>query len=72
MPRKQRIDLAGYHHVKLLEEELEKLEKIKNQKSIKKENVIRLANERKLEEHFLEYKTLKERNNKIVTALDDG
>jgi len=46
MPRKPRIDLAGYHHVKLLEEELENLEKIKNQKSIKKENVTRLANER--------------------------
>jgi len=58
--------------VKLLEEELENLEKIKNQKSIKKDNVTRLANERTLEEHFFEYKTLKERNSKILTALDDG
>ena len=34
--------------VKLSEEELENLEKIKNQKSIKKENVTQLANERTL------------------------
>ena len=58
--------------VKLSEEELENLEKIKNQKSIKKENVTQLANERTLEEHLLEYKTLKARNSKILTAVDDG
>ena len=62
-------DMIG---IKLSDEELETLEKIKNQKIVKKDNVTQLANEQTLEEHFKKYKTLKDRNAIMITALDDG
>ena len=62
-------DMIG---IKLSDEELKTLEKIKNQKTVKKDNVTQLANEQTLEEHFLECKTLKDRNAIMLTALDDG
>jgi len=62
-------DMIG---IKLSDEELETLEKIRNQKTVKKDNVTKFVNEKTLEEHFVEYKTLKERNAMILVALDDG
>lgn len=62
-------DMIG---VKLSEEELERLEKIKNQKIVRRNNIRKLANEETLEEHFKAYKTLKERNVIISEAIDDG
>jgi len=40
--------------------------------TVKKDNVIQLAYKQTLEEHFVGYKTLKDRNDIIVKALEDG
>jgi predicted XRE-type DNA-binding protein len=58
--------------IRLSDEELEILEQIKHQKIVQKEEVNRLAYEKSLEEHFTEVKTKKERNEKVVEALEDG
>ncbi len=62
-------DMIG---VRLSDDELEQLEKIKHQKIIQKESGNRPAYAKSLEEHFFEYKTKKERNEKVVEALEDG
>jgi len=58
--------------IKLSDNELEILEKIKHQKIVQKENGNRQAYEKSLDEHFFEYKTKQERNGRIVEALEDG
>ena len=62
-------DIIG---VRLNEEDLKVLEKIKNQKIVVKDNVHKIAFSKTLEEHFKEVNTLKERNEAIVQALEDG
>jgi len=58
--------------IKLNDEELETLEKIKHQKIIQKENVNRQAYEKNLEMHFEGFKTKAERNDMMLEALEDG
>ena len=58
--------------IKLSDNELDILEKIKHQKIVQKENGNRQAYEKSLDEHFFEYKTKQERNGRIVEALEDG
>ena len=131
MPRKPRVDLAGYHHIinrgvnrsevfvddddyemflkivckacrayrvilhdcalhsklieeldyenvqeiigiRLNEEDLEIVEKIKNQKIIVKDKTHKIAFSKTLDEHFREAKTIKERNEAMAHALEDG
>ncbi|MCB4773624.1 MAG: transposase [Sulfurovum sp.] len=58
--------------VKLNDEELEILEKIKHQKIISKNRVNKIAYEKNLEEHFKVWQTKKERNDIMYKAVDDG
>ena len=58
--------------IKLNDEELETLEKIKHQKIIQKENANRQAYAKSLEVHFEVFKTKQERNGLILDALEDG
>jgi len=58
--------------IKLNDEELETLEKIKHQKIIQKENGNRQAYAKSLEVHFEVFRTRQERNSIILEALEDG
>jgi len=58
--------------IKLNDEELKTLEKIKHQKIIQKENANRQAYAKSLEVHFEVFNTKEERNTLILEALDDG
>ena len=62
-------DMIG---IKLNDEELETLEKIKHQKIIQKENGNRQAYAKSLEVHFEVFRTRQERNAIILEALEDG
>jgi len=58
--------------IKLNDEELATLEKIKHQKIIQKESVNRQAYAKSLEVHFEGFKTKAERNAMMLEALEDG
>lgn len=58
--------------VKLNDEELEVLEKIKHQKIISKKSVNKIAYEKSLKEHFKSWKTKNERNEMMYNAVNDG
>ena len=62
-------DIIG---IKLNDEELEMLEKIKHQKIIQKESGNIEAYEKSLEEHFFDVETKEQRDETIVEVLEDG
>ena len=62
-------DITG---VKLDEEEMKKLEELKHQKILTKDNTHAIAFSKTLEEHFNNADTLAKRNKAIAAALEDG
>jgi len=58
--------------IKLNDEELEILEKIKHQKIVTKDKINKPAYEKNLKEHFKSSKTKKDRNDSMRKAVDDG
>ena len=62
-------DMIG---VRLSDDELELLEKIKQQKIVQNKSGNRLAYNKSLEEHFFEVETKKQRNEKMIEVLEDG
>jgi REP element-mobilizing transposase RayT len=58
--------------IKLSDEELEILQKIKKQKIIKTNNGNKIAYNKSLKEHFSKVTNKTDRNKKILEALDDG
>ena len=62
-------DMIG---VRLSDDELELLEKIKHQKIVQNKSGNRQAYNKRLEEHFFEVETKKQRNEKMIEVLEDG
>ena len=62
-------DMIG---VRLSDDELELLEKIKHQKIVQNKSGNRLAYNKSLEEYFFEVETKKQRNEKMIEVLEDG